>query len=544
MSYLLFCARVGSEDRTTHPFYARRMHRLLHAANVSTRFEEVSWKEHWWWDSSEENDGGVLNDRVMRGFYASCLRTSEERRDFDLVGGTKGASVEGLMEGTVGGSKLSETLDSWRRLYGHCLANFKLVVFSPYSHGSTCGLQIQTQYRSNSRSTVTMTCVDDKDTRWTGEGAPVFTRCKLRTRNVLRLSIDLTNPVYRFVDHVTIEDLSIVITDSPSAVETESTLTTSNHPRSIVDVCWGQGEDNRLAGGDVRSVSPRVCRHPPNALQQKSRHVSGPIRQVASRPLMIVYGTPQDPLLRKTLREHAVYLANSYYTSHLTFVRVMSDVHFKATVANDYAYLNTLSSSQPQPMGFIFVGGPSTNKMMRSLAQGSAGPFRAHFAGLSFHSNATTTEEGKSHRFSEEWNGFSIGSFVFDQPGDGVLASFPLQYTPAAATLSEKEQKRMKPQLVTQTLLGEAAQNVGVLPYIGECLAMVIHSSSRAGYHHLSRLAWPTVPPMVRAPYANYLPDYVVTNADVWKRGFGGVNLIGFWSSDWKYDVSDSFSNM
>eukprot|EP01033_Poteriospumella_lacustris_P021542 gene21542-16013_t len=44
--------------------------------NVS--LEEVIGKQHWWWDTAQDNDGGVLNDPRMRAFYQHCLTRSRE----------------------------------------------------------------------------------------------------------------------------------------------------------------------------------------------------------------------------------------------------------------------------------------------------------------------------------------------------------------------------------------------------------------------------------------------------------------------------------
>lgn len=30
---------------------------------------KVNNRQHWWWDTKTENDGGVLNDKKMRSFY-------------------------------------------------------------------------------------------------------------------------------------------------------------------------------------------------------------------------------------------------------------------------------------------------------------------------------------------------------------------------------------------------------------------------------------------------------------------------------------------
>ena len=71
--------RVGSNDRTTHPYFSRRMYRLLQVAGIgNSTYEELQGKEHWWWDTKFENDGGVLNDPTMRQFYQRCHSLSQD----------------------------------------------------------------------------------------------------------------------------------------------------------------------------------------------------------------------------------------------------------------------------------------------------------------------------------------------------------------------------------------------------------------------------------------------------------------------------------
>ena len=43
--------RVGANDRTVHPFYARRMYRLMVEAGINVTYRELADKEHWWWDT-------------------------------------------------------------------------------------------------------------------------------------------------------------------------------------------------------------------------------------------------------------------------------------------------------------------------------------------------------------------------------------------------------------------------------------------------------------------------------------------------------------
>ncbi|XP_033736186.1 LOW QUALITY PROTEIN: uncharacterized secreted protein ARB_06907-like [Pecten maximus] len=60
--------RIGANDRTVHPFFMRRMYRLLKEIQVMVNYTELPDKEHWWWDTWETNDGGVVNDQQLREF--------------------------------------------------------------------------------------------------------------------------------------------------------------------------------------------------------------------------------------------------------------------------------------------------------------------------------------------------------------------------------------------------------------------------------------------------------------------------------------------
>lgn len=53
--------------------HVRRMSRLLVDSAVNVSFEEVSGKEHWWWDTRTPNDGGVNNDASIRKFMRHAV---------------------------------------------------------------------------------------------------------------------------------------------------------------------------------------------------------------------------------------------------------------------------------------------------------------------------------------------------------------------------------------------------------------------------------------------------------------------------------------
>ena len=63
--------RIGAADRTVHPYYTRCMFRLLRQQQSNVTYSELADKEHWWWDTYKTNDGGVVNDPVIRNFAVS-----------------------------------------------------------------------------------------------------------------------------------------------------------------------------------------------------------------------------------------------------------------------------------------------------------------------------------------------------------------------------------------------------------------------------------------------------------------------------------------
>jgi hypothetical protein len=55
-----------------HPFYQRKMRRVLQAHGVAIDAVELKGKEHWWWDTAAPNDGGAVFDGAVRAFLAAA----------------------------------------------------------------------------------------------------------------------------------------------------------------------------------------------------------------------------------------------------------------------------------------------------------------------------------------------------------------------------------------------------------------------------------------------------------------------------------------
>jgi len=85
---------------------------------------------------------------------------------------------------------------------------------------------------------------------------------------------------------------------------------------------------------------------------------------------------------------------------------------------------------------------------------------------------------------------FAIGRCVFSGPGLGLVSTFPM----------EKSQRFDR----------EAGE--------GGSLGLLVAGTDAHGLRDALAMGQPTIPPMVRAPYTNMQPDFVVTGPDfAWK---------------------------
>ncbi|XP_064622460.1 uncharacterized protein LOC135484731 [Lineus longissimus] len=75
--------RIGAKDRTVHPYFVRRMYRILNEYKVNVTYTELAGKEHWWWDTWQTNDGGAVNDPKLRDFTLGVVRLHREHQKLD-----------------------------------------------------------------------------------------------------------------------------------------------------------------------------------------------------------------------------------------------------------------------------------------------------------------------------------------------------------------------------------------------------------------------------------------------------------------------------
>jgi hypothetical protein len=427
--------RVGSNDMTTHPWYSRRMFRLLNNYDIDCVLEETQGKQHWWWDTNKPNDGGSVNDDVMRKFYSTCLEISSSTSQ-----------------------NFSSSIEEDSTYTPLCMKPFTMSVINPGTHEGFCGVRVIQQHKSLSLTAVKVKCIE----------MDIGRECFLNSGyNVRRMNIRLDKQSFlHLANRVVIDDhLIINLKDDKESLS--------------LSICWN----------DVNK--PKECSDAINPLMEKTLRTTGPLRHVYSRTFLIVYGTPQESELRLAIRDIAVYIGNSNLAAHNTHVRIISDLEYRS---NKYFLQN-------DPPNVIFIGGPNQNKAIKNLCQ-----YKVIDNNEKQHC-ITPVKFTLNDDDDDEMINFSIGPYMFKNYDQSVMFTMPLHTNNTSA--------------------------------MGVC----IHANTPEGYLDLARLAWPVPPPMVRAPFANYIPDYIVINQNIWTDGWSnkGVHAAGYWNSTWGYDPLQSY---
>jgi hypothetical protein len=261
-------------------------------------------------------------------------------------------------------------------------------------------------------------------------------------------------------------------------------------------------------------------------------------------------------------------------------VPVLSDVEFRTGYLHRRHVLPNI----------IFVGDTTTNKLLKATVASSSSAssssaadalnivrgllpgnvtftFTAKNSGNNDDSDGGDGDEGVDVVAAKKSTGttgpkretfaFSVHNRIFDEADQAIALTMPLHRLPASLSVPPRRPASKswhRPRVSDDDEDandddddgdgdGEGEGDVGGDDERPRHVAMgvVVHGNSIAAYHHLSRLAWPVIPPMVRAPFALYLPDYVVIDSRIWSRGPGGIVAAGFWDSLWKYDAQQSY---
>ena len=215
----------------------------------------------------------------------------------------------------------------------------------------------------------------------------------------------------------------------------------------------------------------------------------GPLRQALESEFVIVYGAGNVVNQR-----HAVYIANLFQLT----------TEGRASVASDADLPGLLAGER----NFVLIGGPDENRLTAKLLQQQPTSPPA----LAINGNGGNGGAA---------GGVRVGPCNFEGPGVGVAALLPAvsedcsggNWFSCPTTLSPKQR-----------------------------LALVLAGSDAAGLASAVELATPTIPPMVRSPFSNTLPDYVVTTREVKSLGAGGIVAAGYWGNGWEYRRDSSYS--
>ena len=264
-------ARVGAIDQVVHPWWTRRMVRLLHELYDDEKlgskyifYNEIPSKEHWWWDTKKENDGGVTNDAELRKFFKRIRNIHEDR--------TKGCQ---------------------KILFGD---TFELIVHNPSSVGSKHGLSIIQQLKSLQKSSLSVFASFGKET--------TEAQYVINTLNSRRLSINPKKINDYFNCENNIDSLGLQIDGSNFIV---------NAKADTMEFCIENDTSRKWKECHERSSKERY----PSSY--------GPLRQVFESTFKIVYGTTGNESTTKQYLDWSIYLANNWYMSGDATVEILSD---------------------------------------------------------------------------------------------------------------------------------------------------------------------------------------------------------------------------
>ncbi|KAL8611053.1 hypothetical protein ACOMHN_042669 [Nucella lapillus] len=292
--------RIGANDRTVHPFFTRRMYRLLREEGSQVTLTELEGLEHWWWDTWETNDGGVVNDKQMRTFAADCLSSAHASQTKSTPGGEEGACTKdstscGQEEKGVWGRR-SET------------GGAELVTHNPALGEGLRGVRVLQQTVPFRASKIKINITDNN--------------AYLTTTNVRRFS--LTEPPNRPV-HWQQKRISI---------DGQAELSGEVLKSRTVKFCKTSGRWS-------------VCTDDVHSEQQRGHLTQGPARRIAEQQFVIVVGTQGKQAATERLQAYAVYVANLFYLTSDTTAPVVKDTD--------------ITEQHLENTNVILIGGPAQN---------------------------------------------------------------------------------------------------------------------------------------------------------------------------------------
>ncbi|XP_071799863.1 uncharacterized protein [Asterias amurensis] len=278
-------ARVGANDRTVHPYFVRRMVRLLKETKGNVTYSELPGKEHWWWDTWKTNDGGAVNDPQVNNFTKKAAKRFENRSP-PFTGNSE------TCDGTS-----CPTRNRYSQ-YSMDTSNedFTLSVVNPASSEGLFGVQVLRQRVPFRLSTIRITL--------RGE------RASLTTSNVEAFKISQGSNLSRHCRAETIQ------------VDDQQLVLESEELNGDMAVC-------RNDRGLWLECDPAADR------QRRVLSNLGPARRIAEDKFLIVTGT-LDRTRSVDLRQQAVYIANLFYITSDAIASVIEDKQLSEEASKNY----------------------------------------------------------------------------------------------------------------------------------------------------------------------------------------------------------------
>eukprot|EP00944_MAST-04C_sp_MAST-4C-sp1_P008265 g8265.t1 len=237
--------------------------------------------------------------------------------------------------------------------------------------------------------------------------------------------------------------------------------------------------DREVCSSKTSSVVWTDCTN--KSLQGRVPATYGPARQVFASPFIVVMGTGKaDPKLKDhtdAISAGGRYIANLHYAATDTRTVLYSDSEKDKFSESVFAY---------RKKNIILLGGPNINAVTKMYFD----------------------ENIESHPILFDEFGFLLGNCKFHRPGYGLIALLPFR--------SKAKNK-------------------------SHSLVLLIAGTDSNGLRSALRLAEPTIPPMMRSPYSNQIPDFVVVGPDTPAKGLGGVEALGFWGRNWNLEPASSY---
>jgi hypothetical protein len=556
--------RVGANDATVPAWHSRRMVRLLLlegagsayrwrrvSSNSSSSFspsasplwpalEEVRGKEHWWWDTAKENDGGVLHDDVMRDFYAAHRDRLSSAAWMRAVreGGDGTGAGEGKGKGK--GAGLDTEPPAPPPLAAVALApRFSLVVTSTHVYfGGRAGIKVLQKVRAAETARVDVEMVEG------AAGATVVWR--LRTSNVRRLRLDVGSviggPSLSQSEATSAcaaagagEGFAPSRPSLPSVVCLGPEGAVPIPPGRVLHLCRGRtnawsvcfegGVDTTTGSSVSVSAGAAIAAQSSSSEDEwaferteKGPHTAGPARAVTASPFVIVIGTRGPP------ERTAAYTAMAEFLSH---AHAVADDGFAPVVRDTDLVLDGAEVCGGGDGEAGKAGGDAASSLSSSSTAQMRLPCGSNLILLGGHEdNAWAAERVR-------------GPTALNLTRRSTIALSPhcVLAGPGTAALLTLPWTDPRPYLCLST----RARGWGILPSLrcsSRRLALVVQGTDLEGLWLALRLAVPTIPPMVRSPFTNLVPDVLVAEAEkVLERGAGGIVAAGRWGEDGDWGV-------